>query len=138
MRLAYRSDYRPPVPALPVRLYSSVTDRHTEPTLAIVDTGSDASIVPLRYLLAIGAEETAPGWLITVTGSRQAVALYFVDIQLEWEVAPGLRVIADEEGEDIVLGRDFLNRFPLLLDGPIRQVIIPDPATVEQLRALAF
>ena len=138
MRLAYRADYRPPIPSLPVRLYSSVTDRYTEPMLAILDTGSDASMVPLRYLLSIGAEETAPGWLITITGSRQAVALYFVDIQLEREIAPGLRVIADEEGEDIVLGRDFLNRFPLLLDGPIRQVIIPDPATVEQLRALPF
>jgi len=27
-----------------------------------VDTGADATIVPIRQLLEIGAEETAPGW----------------------------------------------------------------------------
>ena len=134
MKFSYRTDYRPPVPALPVRLYSPVTDRHTGSALAIVDTGSDATMVPLRYLLAIGAEETAPGWLVTVIGNRQAVALYFVDIQLEQDIAPGMRVIADEEGEDIVLGRDFLNRFPLFLDGPFRQVTILDDTTVRRLR----
>lgn len=136
MKLAYRTDYYPPIPALSVRLYSPVTDRHIGPMIAILDTGSDASIVPLRYLYGIGAEETAPGWLITVTGERQAVALYFVDIHLEHEVAPGMRVIADDNGEDVILGRDFLNRFPLLLDGPIGRVTVLDDAVVERLRAM--
>lgn len=134
MRLSYRTDYRPPVPAIPVRLYSPVTEKYAGPELAIVDTGSDATMVPLRYLLAIGAEETAPGWLVTVTGNRQPVALYFVDIQCAQDVAPGLRVVADETGEDIVLGRDFLNRFALLLDGPFRQVTVLDDVTVRRLR----
>jgi hypothetical protein len=92
-------------------------------------------MVPLRYLLAIGAEETAPGWLVTVTGERQVVALYFVDIHLERDVAPGVRVVADEAGEDIILGRDFLNRFSLFLGGPRAQLTVPDAATVRRLRS---
>ena len=133
MKLAYRTDYQPPIPVLSVRLYSPVTDRHSGPMLAILDTGSDASIVPWRYLHQIGAEETAPGWLVTVTGERQAVALYFVDMHLDHEVAPGMRVIADENGEDVILGRDFLNRFPILLDGPIQQVTVLDDAVLEPI-----
>lgn len=136
MKFAYRTDYRPPVPALRVRLYSPVTDKFTDEELAIMDTGSDATMVPLHFLRTIAAEETAPGWLITITGERQAVALYFVDIQLDEAVAPGLRVIADEEGQDIVLGRDFLNRFPIFLDGPQRQVTTLDSASANQLRVL--
>ena len=111
MKFTYRTNYRPPIPALTVQLYSPVTDRFADPALAIVDTGSDAMMVPSRYLLAIGAQETAPGWLMTVTGERRAVALYFVDIYLEQYAAPGIRVVADEAGDDIILGRDFLNRF---------------------------
>jgi len=91
-------------------------------------------MVPLRYLTAIGAQETTPGWLVTVTGQRQAVALYFVDIYLEQEVAPGMRVIGDETGVDIILGRDFLNRFALFLDGPLQQLTVPDPAALRRLR----
>jgi hypothetical protein len=92
-------------------------------------------MVPLRLLRTIGAEETAPGWLITITGERHMVALYFVDVQLGKSVAPGLRVIADEEGQDIVLGRDFLNRFPIFLDGPQGQVTALDDVSSDWLRA---
>lgn len=134
MKLSYRMDFRPPIPALAVRLYSPVTDKFADPAPALVDTGSDATMIPLRYLLAIGAQETAPGWLVTVTGERQAVALYFVDIYLGQEVAPGIRVVADEAGEDVILGRDFLNRFALFLDGPQQRLTVPDATTVRRLR----
>jgi predicted aspartyl protease len=134
MKTMYRADYRPPIPALAVRLYSPVTDRFADQAIAVIDTGSDATMVPLRYLTAIGAQETTPGWLVTVTGQRQAVALYFVDIYLEQEVAPGMRVIGDETGVDIILGRDFLNRFALFLDGPLQQLTVPDPAALRRLR----
>lgn len=138
MKFPYRADYDPPIPALPVRLHSPVTDKFVGPEAALVDTGSDATMVPLRVLLAIGAEETAPGWLVTVTGERQAVALYFVDIYLEQDIAPGIRVVADQEGDDIVLGRDFLNRFSLFLDGPLKQLTVPDAAAVRRIRMSAL
>lgn len=136
MKFSYRTNYRPPISALTVRLYSPVTDRFADPAMAIVDTGSDATMVPLRHLLAIGARETAPGWLLTVTGERRSVALYFVDNYLEQDAAPGVRVVADEVGDDIILGRDFLNRFALVLDGPLRQLTVPDAVTLRKLRAL--
>ena len=67
MREPYSRNVRPAMPALRVKLYSSDTDRTTEPLLALVDTGADATIVPVRQLLEIGAEETAPGWLRGIT-----------------------------------------------------------------------
>lgn len=97
---------------------------------------SDATMVPLRHFLAIRAQETAPGWVLTVTGERRSVALFFVDIYLEQDAAPGVRVVADEVGDDIILGRDFLNRFALVLDGPLRQLTVPNAVTLRRLRAL--
>lgn len=136
MKIAYRKDFRPPAPTLEIRLYAPITDRFVGPFSAIVDTGSDATIVPQDYLDDLGAEETAPGWLIGITGDRQAVALYFVDIYVGSLSSPGIRVIADRIGKDIVLGRDMLNRHPLFLDGPREETVLLEDAVVRRLRLI--
>ncbi len=117
MKQSYLTNYHPPIPALEIRLYSSVTDKFAGPFLAVLDTGSDATLVPLDFLIALGAEETAPGWMVGITGNRQPVALYFVDVHIGSLAFPGIRVIADQNVEEIILGRDVLNKLPLFLDG---------------------
>ena len=134
MRQSYNSSYYPPIPALETRLYSSITDEFAGPFLAVLDTGSDATLVPLAPLLTIGAEETAPGWMIGITGDRQPVSLYFVDIYIGNLAFPGIRVIADENSQEIVLGRDVLNKLPLFLDGIQQQTTLLDDAIVRRLR----
>ncbi len=131
----YSRRVRPEMPALHVRLYSSDTDRTTEPLLALVDTGADATIVPVRQLLEIGAEETAPGWLRGITGERMPIALYFIDIRLDHMTIPGVRVIASATEEFTLLGRDVLNKLPLFLDGPQQQTEVLDDDTANRLRA---
>ena len=135
MSEAYSRSARPAMPALHVRLYSSDTERSTESLSALVDTGADATIVPIRQLLEIGAEETAPGWLRGITGERLPVALYFIDIHLDHLAIPGVRVIASVTEEFILLGRDVLNKLPLLLDGPQQQTEVLDDVTANRLRA---
>jgi len=135
MSEAYSRSARPAMPALHVRLYSSDTERSTESLPALVDTGADATIVPIRQLLEIGAEETAPGWLRGITGERLPVALYFIDIHLDHLAIPGVRVIASVTEEFILLGRDVLNKLPLLLDGPQQQTEVLDDVTANRLRA---
>jgi predicted aspartyl protease len=130
----YSRSVQPAMSALHVRLYSSDTDRTTEPLLALVDTGADATIVPVRQLLEIGAEETAPGWLRGITGERMPVALYFIDIRLEHMTIPGVRVVASATEEFALLGRDVLNKLPLFLDGPQQQTEVLDDDTANRLR----
>lgn len=135
MKLVYNTTYFPPIPVLSVRLYSSITDRFVGPFLALVDSGSDATLVPLTSLKAIGAEETAPGWMVGITGHRQPVSLFFVDIYLGEQAFSGIRVIADKTTQEIILGRDVLNKLPLLLDGPQQQTTFLDDASVRRLRS---
>jgi hypothetical protein len=85
---------RPPAPALAIRLRAVATDLSTAAFSAAVDTGADATIVPLHYLLEIGADETSPGWLRGFSGERVPVALYYVDVLLGSLVFPGIRVAA--------------------------------------------
>ena len=80
----------------------------------------------MSYLLTIDAPETAPAWLVGITGKRVAIALYHVDTYLGEVVFPGVPVIGDERGDEVILGRDVLNRLALILDGPRQQTGFPD------------
>ena len=134
MKQPYNRRYRPPIPTLTVRLYSPVRDTFTSPLEAIVDTGSDASLVPLSHRLEIGAEETAPGWLVSITGERKPVSLFFIDVYLGESTLAGIRVIADPDLNEVIIGRDVLNKLSLFLDGPESTLIIPDEKVINRLR----
>jgi predicted aspartyl protease len=134
MIISYNKLYTPPIPVLPIRFYSPVTDIFVGPFDALIDTGADATLLPRSILREIGAEETSPGWLRGVTGERRPVALYFVDIYLENQSYPGIRVMADVKGQEIILGRDVLNKISLFLDGRQQQTIILDEAMTTRLR----
>jgi len=84
--------------------------------------------------LELGAEETAPGWLITVTGERKPVSLFFIDVYVGESALAGIRVIADPDTNEVIIGRDVLNKLPLFLDGPESTLIIPDAKALNRLR----
>jgi hypothetical protein len=130
----YDRRYRPAVPVLAVRLYSSISGVFTPPALALVDTGSDASLIPLALLSELEAEETAPGWLVSITGERKPVPLFFIDVYIGEQAIPGIRVIGEPDTHEVILGRDVLNKLAIFLDGPQSMVVIPDERTVNRLR----
>jgi hypothetical protein len=130
----YNRQYRPPIPVLAIRLYSSSSNLFSGEVSALVDTGSDASLVPLAQLIELQAEETAPGWLVTITGERKPVSLYFVDFYVGDIAFSGIRVIADPDSEDVILGRDVLNKLPIFLDGPEATLTVPDDRITNRLR----
>ncbi len=47
-------------------------------------------------------------------------SLVRIDIRLNGVTLPGISVIGDERGSEVILGRDVLNRLRLFLDGPGR------------------
>ena len=110
--------YSPPFPALEVILSTPTEGLATGTLSALVDTGSDATFVPLAYLIQIGATETVEMWARSHWGERRRVLLYLVDIRVGDLTLPGIEVVGDDLGDEILLGRDVLNRLRLLLDGP--------------------
>ncbi len=84
---------------------------------AIIDTGADATIVPVRYLRQIAARRSFEATIRSQWGERRRVYLYLVDLQLETLTLPGIYVVGDDQGDEVVLGRDVLNRLRVLLDG---------------------
>lgn len=116
-KYSYDTTYDPPIPVCDVTLTAPATDRHAE-LGAIVDTGADGTIVPIRYLRRIGARRAFEANLHSQWGERRTVFLYLVDLTIGELALPGVYVVGDELGDETVLGRNVLSRLRVLLDGP--------------------
>lgn len=113
-RFAYDQSKEPPAPMLPV-LFGAPGSEESVLVSSLVDTGADCTLVPVEIVRRLrlplvdrllveglgGAVRRAPvhAALIRFAGSRCLT-----------------RVIAFDT--EAIIGRDLLNRVPLLLDGP--------------------
>jgi len=118
MRYPYNTKRFPPGPVIEIVCINAAEGLKTEPLPALVDTGADATILPVRFLSQIGAPRTVVQWLRSHWGERQQVFLYLVDVAIGDMSLPGIEVVGDPSGDEVIVGRDILNRLRVLLDGP--------------------
>jgi predicted aspartyl protease len=114
----YDDTYSPPVPVCQVSFSVARTGRSVGPLGAILDTGADGTLVPQRHLDAIGARRVMETGLRSQWGERRVVVLYLVTLHIGEFELPGTYVVGDEQSDEIVLGRNVLNRLKIWLDGP--------------------
>ena len=126
MNFSYNADYDPPIPILEIYLRVPEREMRVGPLNGIVDTGADGTMIPLVYLNQLGAVFVDNVWISSHWGERRQVAMYLVDIQVGQLALPGVYVVGDEQGDEFILGRNFLNRLRLLLDGPGLTSVIRD------------
>jgi hypothetical protein len=88
------------------------------PLKAFVDTGADASIVPLRYLGPLDPKIGDSKFLRSPRGDQMAVFTYVLDVGVAGLRLPSIQVVADPVGDEVIVGRDVLNRLRIVLDGP--------------------
>ena len=114
----YSSQYTPPAPVLEISLGLPGQNPMVGPLIGLVDTGADATYVPNNLLQQIGAPFINRGIVRSQWGEHRAIKLHAVSIQVGQFVIPVVTVISDTSGNEIVLGRNFLNRWQINLDGP--------------------
>ena len=108
----------PPIPTLELVLYSASTGKSTSPLSAVIDTGADITLVPLSLLRQIGAPELDEVRLRSHWGHATSAITYLVDIRLGTGTLSGVEVVADTHSEQVLVGRDALNKLMLFIDGP--------------------
>ena len=114
----YSSEYFPAAPVLEITLGAPGTPPTLGPLEALVDTGADATLIPMKYLRQIGARKVDQATLRSQWGERRPVSLYAVAVEISQRRLAAMWVVGDEIGNEVVLGRNVLNRLRLLLDGP--------------------
>lgn len=118
MPFSYDPTFTPPFPRLPVIVTPVESVAQSAALSGLIDTGADATLIPQAQLQAIKAKEIYRARLRSHWGESRTVSVYLVDLQVADHNLPGIEVIADDITEDVLLGRNVLNRLILLLDGP--------------------
>ncbi len=127
MKFPYSRDYSPNAPSLQVTFVSAEKQLSVGPFIALVDTGTDVTAAPIAYLERIESPIARESMVVPHWGARYAVSLFSVDVKIgEWTF-PGVEVIGDTKGNEVILGRNVLNKLRVLLDGPAQVTEILEP-----------
>jgi predicted aspartyl protease len=117
-RYAYNQQVRPPAPFVHVTLRSPDGARDYGELPALLDTGADRSVIPrvvVDTLRLIRLDE------LPVMGMGGQVARYptfLVQVQLRLQPALLVEMLAIAGEPFVLLGRDVLNHYRIVFDGP--------------------
>lgn len=122
----YDTSYDPAMPVLTVRLRSLYPDSQEAQISALVDSGSDGTMLPMSVLRQIKARQVGEGVIRGVTGGSRMVGLYEVLIQIGPFVLGKFEVVGNVNESESILGRDILNQLVVTLNGLAQTVEIAD------------
>ena len=118
MAISFEYDLAYPGPAFPVaQIAISGRNRRTTVQTAFLDTGADATVIPLTMLQQIDARRLDRAFARNMDGSRYEIVLYSVKIMIGAFSVHGIETIANDKTSEIVLGRDVLNQFAITFNG---------------------
>ena len=112
----YDLSYAPSMPVAEIR----IGKRNTAPGLAlqaIIDSGADATIIPIQWLDQVQARRSERAWMNTAAGTRRIVSLYVISLRIGDYERRALSVIAGFDSEEAMIGRDVLNHLIVTLNG---------------------
>ena len=89
---------------------------------ALVDTGADVTIVPTRFIEPLDLQADNRKILRSPWGERRPVNVYLLDVGIGAIRLPLMEIVADDRDNEVIMGRNVLNRLRLVLDGP-RQLL---------------
>lgn len=118
----YDRSYEPSAPVISVGLGLPGESEVRHTLRALVDSGADATMIPRDVLRNIGARFVERRTLQGVTGVRMQVSVYLVVVHLPLDAVYGVRAIAGTPDTMAILGRDVLNQWRVVLDGPAETV----------------
>lgn len=113
---SYDSNYVPAMPVVEVVIRRVAQEEGVNLT-ALVDSGSDATMIPLRFLKQVKARKARQTQIRGVTGFSYTVDMYRVFLQVASYRAWRLTVVADRQNQQMILGRDVLNQMIVTLNG---------------------
>ena len=120
MLFTFDYDVTYPGPAFPVveiNLYALGHQSDPISAFALVDSGADATMIPLHILEKLEVRRVDRMRMRGVGGNSQFVDIYEVALEIGSFTIPKVYAAADTFNTEILLGRDVLNQFVITLNG---------------------
>ncbi len=118
IRHSYSALKQPPAPFVTVTLVHPYTGVEIRDVNAQIDTGADCTLLPLALVQALSLPRTSEVEVCGVGGTIELMDVYGVQIGLFSLPLLPVEVPAHAGEPWILLGRDILNDYRLVLDGP--------------------
>lgn len=113
----YNNNYTPAMPV--IELVFSLPKRN-QPDLtimALLDSGSDGTMLPVYLLDKIGAKPVGQGGVRGILGYSRSVDLYLIKLYIGPHQLHAIRVIGIDTDEEPIVGRNALNHLIITLNG---------------------
>jgi predicted aspartyl protease len=118
IRYAYNQQVIPPAPFVHVSVRPPFAGAVAIIVPAQIDTGADLSVIPGRLVEELQLVPLDSVSALGFGGHLLTLPTYLVELQIR-ELEPiTVKALASHEEPYALLGRDVLNRFAILLDGP--------------------
>jgi predicted aspartyl protease len=114
----YDSAYHGPArPVVEVSISKLGKSENTFSLRALIDSGADATMIPIRVLKHIGARQARQRRMTDASGLSYIVDIYEVVVQIGSFTVPKVYAIADRSNSEATIGRDVLNHLIVTLNG---------------------
>jgi hypothetical protein len=118
IRYNFNISVTPPAPFVYVTISSRDGSRETGNVAAQLDTAADKTVVPWEVVQELRATPDGEIPLMGLGGQIAHFPTFFLHLPVHDNKPIAVEVVASPEEPHILLGRDVLNSFRILLDGP--------------------
>lgn len=117
-RYSYNRQVDPPAPFIHVALRSPATGESVDGLPAQIDTAADRTVIPGTLVERLGLVPLDELPVAGFGGQVFLLATYLVELTIRNASPLAVEVLAHPAEPYVLLGRDILNHFRLILDGP--------------------
>jgi hypothetical protein len=118
IRYTYTEYGEYPAPFVHVSLRCSQTERQIDQVPGQIDSASDRTVLPNTIVTALGLVQAGNMRVKGFGGNIQEVPTHFVEMAIRSLRPLTVKVLGAEDEPCVLVGRDVINQFRLLLDGP--------------------
>jgi Aspartyl protease len=119
-----RLNYDPAAPVVEITITNSNISELRVNLVAMIDSGADATMLPIDVLKTIEAKFIETRQMRGITGHSIKVDTYLLTMRIGPFSIFGIEAIALEQNSEAIIGRDTLNQLQVILDGLSNTVTI--------------
>jgi hypothetical protein len=118
VRYAYNQQVTPPAPFVHVSVRPPIGETAGVVVPAQIDTAADLSVIPGRVVEELRLVPLDSVSALGFGGHLVTLPTFLVELQIRDLGPVTVKALASHDEPYVLLGRDVLNRFTILLDGP--------------------
>jgi hypothetical protein len=118
IRNSYNPHWKPPAPFVLVTIAHPLTGAAVQDFPAQLDTAADRTVIPEDIVASLGLDFSGLIQILGVGGTVEEMTLYPVSLGIQQLPPLVVEVVAHAKEKWVLLGRDVLNQYRIVLDGP--------------------